>query len=283
MTIEQKQQIEIQFKAKAERLGLSMEKAAINAGTKGSTISQVFSGKYGANDEGIYKLLSLWVGNNDNWNIAHTRNFKLITGLLEDAHMNSNSYLIIGSEGRGKTGTFKYYADNYRNAILLRCDEFWNRKKFLAELLTRLGKTSGGMSLADMIDSAISHIISLESTIIIMDEADKLSDQVLCMFISLYNRLEDSDVGLVMAGTQYLENRIRKGVNNQKRGYREVWSRLGRKSVELVETGHKDVEAICRANGIDDADTIASIFKNCEGDLRRVKKLVHKFKLMQTV
>ena len=47
----------------------------------------------------------------------------------------------------------------------------------------------------------------------VLDEADKLSDQVLYFFISLYNKLEDR-VGIILCATDYLEKRIKKRCAN---------------------------------------------------------------------
>lgn len=280
MTNQDKQQIETLFKEKAERMGLSMEKAAIAAGTKGTTISQVFSGKYGANDEQIYKLLARWVEySSQGWKNAQTTNQNIMNGLLEDAQRNSHVYAITGRAGCGKTYTTKRYCETHRNAFMLQCNEYWNRKQFLRELLTQMGRDAGGMTVPELLDNAIAHIYTLDSPILILDEADKLSDQVIYFFITLYNKLEDH-CGIVLLATDYLNKRLRRGLDSNRRGYAEIWSRIGRKPKELVFTKAKDVAGVCWANGIKDAAVIEAITNESEGDLRRVKIAVHKAKLL---
>jgi hypothetical protein len=113
-----------------------------------------------------------------------------------------------------------------------------------------------------------------ESPLIILDEADKLSDQVLYFFITLYSQLED-ECGIVLCATSHLEKRILRGIKLNKKGYNEIWSRLGRKCVKLKGVTAADVAAICEVNGITDRARVESVIADCESDLRRVKRRVH--------
>ena len=102
-------------------------------------------------------------------------------------------------------------------------------------------------------------------------EADKLSDQVLYFFISLYNQLE-GQCGLVLCATSFLEKRITRGVRFNRRGYQEIYSRIGRKFVKLQVVNDEDIAAVCRANGVTSAADIGAIIKDADCDLRRVKR-----------
>ncbi len=79
-----------------------------------------------------------------------------------------------------------------------------------------------------------------ESPLIVLDEADKLSDQVLYFFISLYKQLEDH-CGIILTATSYLRARIEKGLRLNRKGYAEIFSRIGRKFVELPLHNSEDV------------------------------------------
>ena len=106
---------------------------------------------------------------------------------------------------------------------------------------------------------------------VVLDEADKLSDQVLYFFISLYNQLE-GQCGLVLCATNFLEKRITRGVRFNRRGYQEIYSRIGRKFVKLQVVNDEDIAAVCRANGVTSAADIGTIIKDSDNDLRRVKR-----------
>ena len=116
----------------------------------------------------------------------------------------------------------------------------------------------------------------------ILDEADKLTEPVFHYFISLYNKLEDKS-GVIFMSTDYIKKRIERGLRYQKPGYKEFFSRMGRKYFELEETSATDVYSICMANGLQDKKKIDEVIRDaetCDFDLRRVKKAIHRAKRM---
>ena len=129
------------------------------------------------------------------------------------------------------------------------------------------------MGVAEMMDTATSALKRTESPLIILDEADKLSDSVLYFFITLYNQLEDV-CGLVLMATDYLKKRIEKGVRNCKKGYKEIYSRIGRKFICVAAATIEDVALACTANDLTADREINRIYADCEGDFRRVKRAV---------
>ena len=157
--------------------------------------------------------------------------------------------------------------------FLLSCNEYWDKRWFLRELLAEMGKDHAGLTLPEMMYKTTQLLKSLESPLIIMDEADKLADQVLLFFITLYNELENH-CGIILMATHFLEKRIRRGVAMEKKGYREIYSRVGLRFIELEQLSFQDVEKVCNVNGLNDIATIRSIYKDCDGDLRRVRRLI---------
>ena len=71
-----------------------------------------------------------------------------------------------------------------------------------------------------------------------------------------------------------LRARIEKGLRLNRKGYAEIFSRIGRKFVELPLLNSEDVAAVCVANGVSEAKAINGIVDEAEGDLRRVKRSV---------
>ena len=145
---------------------------------------------------------------------------------------------------------------------------------FLSELLTSLGRDYTGFTVGEMMHEAVRTLKMQESPLLILDEADKLSDQVLYFFITLYNQLED-ECGIVLCATNHLCKRIERGIKLNKKGYNEIWSRLGRRCIELKGVSAADITAICEANGITASDAIDNIINDSEGDLRRVRRKIH--------
>src|SRR5690606_34491318 len=110
-----------------------------------------------------------------------------------------------------KTFTARDYAATHQDAFLLQCNEYWNRKFFLTELLGAMGRDFSGLTVAEMMGEVVKHLKMKPSPIIILDEADKLTDQVLYFFITLYNQLEDR-CGIILMATNHLKKRIDQGI-----------------------------------------------------------------------
>jgi DNA transposition AAA+ family ATPase len=214
----------------------------------------------------------LGVGTNE-WQFASTTNSTLLLNFYRDAQQFSLVLAITGNAGSGKTETAKKYEAENKNVFRLSCNEYWDKKWFLRELLSKMGKETDGMTLPEMMFKAVNTLKSTEKPLIILDEADKLADTVLLFFITLYNELE-GHCGIIIMATQYLEKRIRRGIATQKKGYREIYSRVGLRFIELEQTTFSDIKAVCVANKVNDEQAIRGIAKDCDGDIRRVKRLV---------
>jgi hypothetical protein len=214
----------------------------------------------------------LGVGTNE-WKFAETNNSKLLLSLFSESQNFALVLAITGNAGSGKTETAKKYESENQNVFRLSCNEYWDKKWFLRELLAKMGKETDGMTMPEMMQKAVLTLKSASNPIIILDEADKLADSVLLFFITIYNELE-GHCGIIIMATQYLEKRIRRGIAMQKKGYREIYSRVGLRFIELSPTTYADVKAVCQVNGMTDEQTIRGISKDCDSDIRRVKRLV---------
>lgn len=139
-----------------------------------------------------------------------------------------------------------------------------------------MGKNSGGYSVYEMMSAILETILSVENPIIIIDEADKISDPLLYFFITIYNETEDK-CGIVLQATDHLKKRILKGVSMNKKGYKEMYSRIGRKFVELPANNQGELKKIAQLNGVSDDFELNRIVNESEGDIRRVKRLVHAY------
>lgn len=274
MTNEQKQQICEQLRAYVEQKGSGNKAAASMNGVSSATVSKVLSGKWDTISDDMWRSIAAQCGHKaEGWQLVETRAYKSMTFTLENAQRDSLVMAVIGEAGSGKTEAIKNYAAGGRNVYHLVCSEYWNRRTFMAKVLQSMGEIYSGTTVADMMDAIVDTLKRKESPLIVLDEADKLSDQVLYFFISLYNQLEGR-CGIIMTATRYLRARIEKGLRLNRKGYAEIYSRIGRKFVELPLHNSEDVAAVCSANGVTDPKTINSIIDEADGDLRRVKRSV---------
>ena len=274
MTNEQKQQISDQLRAYVEQKGSGNKAAASMNGVSSATISKVLAGKWETISEDMWRSIAAQTGHKaEGWQLVPTLAYKAMTFALENAQRNSLVMAVIGEAGSGKTEAIKNYTARGRNVYHLVCSEYWNRRTFMAKVLQSMGVTYSGNTVADMMETIVDTLKRKEQPLIVLDEADKLSDQVLYFFISLYNQLEDH-CGIIMTATKYLRARIEKGLRLNRKGYAEIFSRIGRKFVELPLLNSEDVAAVCVANGVSDAKAINGIVDEADGDLRRVKRSV---------
>lgn len=61
--------------------------------------------------------------------------------------------------------------------------------------------------------------------------------------------------GVVILGNDKLRSRIIEGVRLKKAGFDEIYKAIGRRFITLGSLAPKDIELVCRANGLyDDGD-----------------------------
>ena len=214
------------------------------------------------------------------WTIVETGAFQEISYAMQDAQEYMNVTWVVGEAGCGKTTTGRLYAESHKEAFYILCSEDMLKGEFVRTISRRLGIRSEGYTVRELWQAIIDSIIQMERPLIIFDEADKLPESVFQYFISMYNNLEDR-CGVVFLSTDYIKRRISNGLRYGRKGYKEIFSRIGRKYFDLEPTSAQDVYAICTANGITSREDIDKIIKEGDGydfDLRRVKKSVHRMK-----
>jgi DNA transposition AAA+ family ATPase len=218
----------------------------------------------------------------NDWVYVETRDYKLLNTVLDVARKNSSVFAVTGDAGTGKTVTLRNYSQQNKRCYLLQCNEYWNRKTFLQELLTSMGRDYSGYTVNEMMVEVVRILKVQQEPLLLIDEADKLSDQVLYFFITIYNYLEDH-CGIVLCATSHLQKRIIRGIKLNKKGYSEIYSRIGRKFVELDGVSTSDITSVCIANGITDKRNIREVIEDSEYDMRRVKRKIQGLKFTKSI
>lgn len=281
MTNQEKEQIVQKLEAYIDRKGSLNKAAASVKGASPGTFSQMVNRNWELIKDEMWRNVGLQVGwTSKTWNVVETRAMERMTHLLTDAKENATVYAVCGDAGSGKTEAMKTFQANNKNAFLVRCNEFMNKKHFLQELLLQIGKKPAGYTVAELVQEIVRSVEVLDEAVIMLDEIDKVKDEILYFLITLYNMLEDN-CGIVMVSTDYFEQRIRRGLRLNKKGYKEIYSRIGRKFVPLQKANNLDVSAISMANGLTNKADINKVINEAkvnEYDLRRVKKMVNKIK-----
>lgn len=263
----------------------SQNKAAESLkGVSAGTVSTILNGKYETISDEMFRNIAaqiVGVPTLDGWQIAETNTFREIQYAMDDAQKWRNVTWVVGEAGCGKTTIAQLYAKERSEVFYLACDEDMKKGDFIRELARIVGIKVDTRSLREIWGLIIAELIQMESPLLIFDEADKLSDALFHYFIQLYNKIEGK-CGIIFLSTDYIKRRMDIGLRYNKKGYKELASRVG-KFYDLDVTTANDVYSICAANGIADKSKISEVIRDAESrqfDLRRVKKSIHRVKRM---
>lgn len=250
-------------------------------GVSSATVSQLCNGKYELISDEMFVRIATQIGFAfDSWNLHEGKTFKEITFTLSDAQAYKNVTWIVGDAGCGKTTAAIEYRRTHRNVFYILCSEDMRRSDFVREIAKQVGAPTDSTNLRDILENAISMISFLSAPLLVFDEGDKLTDSVFNYFISIYNRLE-GHAGIVFLSTDYIKRRMDAGLRYNKKGYKEINSRIGRRFFDVSPTEENDIYAICQANNLTDHADIEEVLKDAkrsDNDLRRVKRCIHRQK-----
>ncbi|MDP2723170.1 MAG: AAA family ATPase [Bacteroidales bacterium] len=257
----------------------SQESLAHRTGVSTATINHMINGKWKLIKDAMWRNVMITLRINFTWKTANTGNLIGVHELLHSAQQLSICLAISYNAGAGKSHAYRSYETKADNVVLIECKKFWSRKSYIKNLLINAGLEPTGTA-EEMVERFMSHLRGLEKPMLIIDQADKLNDPSLDLFMDFYNDL-DGYCSFVLSGVPALEKRLLRGKQRDKSGYAEYWSRIGRKTIHLNPVTIKDISEICMVNGLTERDKIQEIFNTCDGDLRRVKKSVEQYFLLK--
>ncbi len=276
ITDQQKQMIVTELRLLSEKE--SQSKIAKKAKVSTATISQMINNNWDLIRPEMWRKVKINLRIEWGWQTAEITNLKILNQLLTAAQQRSMSICISHNAGAGKSHTYKLYERTYANVFYIECKNYWTKKSYIKHLLTACGLDNAG-TVEELIDRFVNHVKDNEKPLIIIDQFDKLKDGSMDLFMDFYNDL-DGHCGFVLSGVPALKKRIERGCQHDKIGYRELKSRIGRKYIRLDDISEQDVAAICNANGVTDEQVINEIYNTCEGDLRRVRRSIDQYFLI---
>lgn len=284
ITMKEKNAISERLRAYVAKYPSQTKAAGSLKGVSVGTVSNILNGRFENISDEMFRNVASQVGGmgTPGWQIVETGAYQEITEVLSDAQRWRNVRWVTGEAGCGKSTTARVYLQDHKEVFYILCSEDMKKGDFVREIARTVGIRTEGCNIREVWGLILDDIIQMDAPLLVFDEADKLTEPVFHYFISLYNKLEEK-CGVVFLSTDYIVKRISNGLKYQKPGYKEFFSRIGRKFFTLEPTDQNDVYTICTANGLTSRQDIDIVMKEaavCDYDLRRVKDSIHKVKRM---
>ena len=284
ITVKEKNAISERLRAYVAKYPSQTKAAGSLKGVSVGTVSNILNGRFENISDEMFRNVASQVGGmgTPGWQIVETGAYQEITEVLSDAQRWRSVRWVTGEAGCGKSTTARVYLQDHKEVFYILCSEDMKKGDFVREIARTVGIRTAGCNIPEVWGLILDDIIQMDAPLLVFDEADKLTEPVFHYFISLYNKLEEK-CGVVFLSTDYIVKRISNGLKYQKPGYKEFFSRIGRKFFTLEPTDQNDVYIICTANGLtsrQDIDVVMKEAATCDYDLRRVKDSIHKVKRM---
>lgn len=232
----------------------------------------------------VARRLNVNLRGQEAWVTVETPVFIYITQQLADCQKESLSKILCDLPNIGKSHTAKVYASRTKNAIYIDCSLCKSKNKLLKTIARELGLVKRG-KYEDLLEDLCYYVNSLESPLIILDEAGDLQYEAFLELKALWNATEEN-CGWYMIGATGLRAKINKSIEHEKQGYEELFSRFGddygfvvpRESEERDKYMAINVAAVIKANAPKGAD-IKRLIIESKGSLRKAKNNIKKLRL----
>lgn len=232
----------------------------------------------------IARKLGVELNEQKKWNIARTPAFEFIFSQLSACQNNAVSLLLCDAADIGKTFTAKVYARENKHTAYVDCSQVKTKQRLVRKIATEFGVDATGR-YADVYEDLIYYLKSLETPLIILDEAGDLQYPAFLELKALWNATERS-VGWYMMGADGLKAKIERNLGVRKVGYTELFSRFGGRYQKITPEGKEhlrdfnfeQVAKIGKANGHPD---VKKLYAKTNGSLRRIYIEIQKLKTQQ--
>jgi DNA transposition AAA+ family ATPase len=234
--------------------GISKADFGIKSGVSDATLSNLETERFEKLSDAM--LLKIWNFCNRNKveSLYSSTDFVSTYKLCDTARQYHFMVGLIADTGMGKTTAISAYSRR-KNVFYVSYDKTMNAKQFFFALLKELSYPFES-NLNDMINDAAEKLNELESPLVIIDEAGKLN-QTLIMYLQVLRDKTSGNCGIVLSGMPYFKDNLIRMANKEKEGYAEFLRRINIWHTYLG-LQPKEIEEVCKNNGITDLETIRS-------------------------
>ncbi|WP_289833294.1 ATP-binding protein [uncultured Muribaculum sp.] len=218
------------------------------------------------------------------WKAAKTETFKYITTQLEFIQERGLSGLLCDLPNIGKTFTARHYVKTHPNAVYIDCSQVKTKLKLVRKIATEFGSNTRG-SYSDVYADLVFYLRSIDTPLIILDEAGDLQYEAFLELKALWNATERCCAWYMM-GADGLKAKINRSIECNKVGYAEMFSRYGDRYSRITPDDGREREAflkeqarvVAKVNAPEGTD-IGVIVRKSAGGLRRVYTEIEKLKM----
>ena len=236
-----------------------------------------------ANWIGIARRLGVTLRDGIEWKAARTATFDYISRQLEFCQESGLSAILCDIPNIGKTFTARYYVQSHRNAIYVDCSQVKTKTRLVKKIASEFGVSATGWYV-DVYEDLVYYLRSIDTPLIILDEAGDLSNEAFLELKALWNATERCCAWYMM-GADGLKAKITRSIDRKQVGYTEMLSRYGDRYSKVSPDDAKEREQflrdqaglVARVNAPEGTD-IAQLVRRTGGGLRRVYTEIEKLK-----
>ncbi|MGV4439911.1 AAA family ATPase [Ornithobacterium rhinotracheale] len=213
----------------------------------------------------------------DNWKVARTEIYTEVEDNLTFCQEYSKAMILVDDCGIGKTFCSRHIVRQKKNAFYIDCSQAKTKQLFIRLLAKTIGVDSTGR-YADVKNTLKTYLAYLEKPLIVLDEAGDLDYTAFLELKELWNATQ-GHCGWYMIGADGLRAKIRRGIQNQKVGYAEIFDRFF-DIISLVPQSPKDKEIFYRqligdvaSANLKDKSVVGKYIKKCMDDEKRLRYL----------
>lgn len=172
------------------------------------------------------------------WKVARTKVYTEIEDNLKECQNKKQSMILVDDCGIGKTFCAKHITRKMKNAFYVDCSQAKSRIQFVNYLARTLGVDDHGKHI-EVKENIKYYLNILDAPLIVLDEAGDLEYTTMLVVKELWNSSE-GNASWYMMGADGLKAKMTKGINNQKVGFAELFSRFSEKFITLTPIGVDD-------------------------------------------
>lgn len=217
------------------------------------------------------------------WKVAKTPTYQFITAQLEACQSGAISAIMCDLPNIGKTFTARHYVKTHPNAVYIDCSQVKTKLKLVRKIAAEFGVDGKGR-YADVYEDLVFYLRSIDSPLVILDEAGDLQYEAFLELKALWNATERCCAWYMM-GADGLKEKINRSIECKKVGYTEMLSRYGDRYSKVTPDDSKErarflieqARIVARLNAPEGTDA-AEIARKSGGGLRRVYTEIEKLK-----